>query len=192
MIIVTGATGALNGATLEHLLARLPASELGVSVRDPGKAKHLADRGVRVRQGTYDDPVALRRSFDGADQVLLVSSSDPAADQVPMHRRALEAAVEAGADGAIPAPDSGGQSGSPAVTSRRDAAVSCAWCGDFAPGMATVTTPSGFTAPSVPSVSDEMSGSVKVTLCGLAGLAELMVVKVSARMFPPPIPWLIM
>lgn len=97
MIIVTGATGALNGATVEHLLSLVPATSIGVSVRDVTKAGHLADRGVRVRQGSYDDPAALRDSFEGADQVLLVSSNDPAADQIPLHRTAIEAAVDAGA-----------------------------------------------------------------------------------------------
>ncbi|MEV6826689.1 SDR family oxidoreductase [Amycolatopsis sp. NPDC051102] len=96
MIVVTGATGALNGATVEHLLTRVPAAELGVSVRDIAKARSFADRGVRVRPGSYEDPAALRASFEGADQVLLVSSNDPAADAVALHRTAIEAAVAAG------------------------------------------------------------------------------------------------
>ncbi|VXB58868.1 NAD(P)H-binding protein [Citricoccus sp. K5] len=98
MIIVTGATGALNGATVEHLLQRIPAEQIGVSVRDPSRADHLARRGVRVRRGSYDDPAALRHSFAGAEQVLLTSSSDIAADVVGQHRRAVDAAVAAGAD----------------------------------------------------------------------------------------------
>ena len=97
MIVITGATGALNGATVEHLLNLVPADRIGVSVRDPAKARHLAERGVRVRRGSYDDPAALRTSFEDAEQVLLVSSSDPAADQVSLHRTAVEAAVAAGA-----------------------------------------------------------------------------------------------
>jgi uncharacterized protein YbjT (DUF2867 family) len=97
MIVITGATGALNGATVEHLLSLVPASSIGVSVRDVTKAGHFAERGVRVRRGSYDDPAALRHSFEGADQVLLVSSNDPAADQVPLHRAAIAAAVDAGA-----------------------------------------------------------------------------------------------
>jgi len=97
MIVITGATGALNGATVEHLLSRVPASSIGVSVRDVDKARHFAERGVRVRPGSYEDPAALRHSFEGADQVLLVSSNDPAADQVTLHRAAIEAAVDAGA-----------------------------------------------------------------------------------------------
>lgn len=97
MIVVTGATGALNGAAVEHLLQRIPAERIGVSVRDTARARHLADRGVRVRQGSYDDPVALRDSFAGADQVLLVSSNDFTADVVGQHRTAIGAAVAAGA-----------------------------------------------------------------------------------------------
>lgn len=98
MIIVTGATGTLNGATVEHLLQRIPAEQVGVSVRDPSRVGHLARRGVRVRRGSYDDPASLRHSFEGAQQVLLVSSSDIAADVVAQHRRAIDAAVAAGAE----------------------------------------------------------------------------------------------
>ena len=97
MIIVTGATGTLNGATVDHLLTRMPPHHIGVSVRDPARATHLADRGVRVRQGSYDDPTALRHSFADAEQVLLVSSSDLSADVAAQHHRAIDAAVDAGA-----------------------------------------------------------------------------------------------
>jgi uncharacterized protein YbjT (DUF2867 family) len=97
MIVITGATGALNGATVEHLLKRVPADQIGLSVRTIGKARHFADRGVCVRQGSYEDPAALRDSFEGADQVLLVSSNDPHADAVGLHRAGIEAAVQAGA-----------------------------------------------------------------------------------------------
>jgi hypothetical protein len=31
---------------------------------------------VRVRRGSYGDPAAVRDSFEGADQVLLVSQND--------------------------------------------------------------------------------------------------------------------
>ncbi|MFC9067878.1 NmrA family NAD(P)-binding protein [Streptomyces harbinensis] len=97
MIVVTGATGGLGGATVEHLLARVPADRIGVSVRDTGRARHLADRGVRVRRGSYEEPATLRDAFAGAEQVLLVSGNDPAADLVGLHRNAVEAAVAAGA-----------------------------------------------------------------------------------------------
>ncbi len=97
MIIITGATGVLGGAAVEHLLERVPATRIGVSVRDEAKAGHLAERGVRVRQASYDDPAALRHSFEGAEQVLLVSQNNIASDGIALHRNAIEAAVDAGA-----------------------------------------------------------------------------------------------
>jgi uncharacterized protein YbjT (DUF2867 family) len=97
MIVITGATGALNGATVEHLLKRIPADRIGVSVRDVAKAQHFADRGVRVRRGAYADPAALLDSFEGAEQVLLVSSNDPSADGVALLRVGIDTAVAAGA-----------------------------------------------------------------------------------------------
>jgi len=96
LIIITGATGALNGATVDHLLRSRPADELVVAVRDPSKAARFADRGVEVRRGDYADPGSLPAAFAGADQLLLVSSSDPRADAVALHATAIEAAVTAG------------------------------------------------------------------------------------------------
>lgn len=96
MIVITGATGALNGATAEHLLGRLPAAELVVVARDTTKAQAYTDRGVEVRYGDYAEPGSLPDAFAGADQLLLVSSSDPGADAVALHRAAIDAAVSAG------------------------------------------------------------------------------------------------
>jgi len=96
MIIVTGATGALNGATVDHLLDRMPAEEIVVAVRDPAKAQRFTDRGVAVRRGDYADPDSLPAAFEGADQLLLVSSSDPGASAVSLHHTAIDAAVAVG------------------------------------------------------------------------------------------------
>lgn len=96
MIVVTGATGALNGATVDHLLDLVPPGDIAVAVRDPAKAKRFADRGIQVRQGDYADPDSLPAAFAGADQLLLVSSNDPGADAVGLHRSAIAAAVTAG------------------------------------------------------------------------------------------------
>lgn len=92
MIVVTGATGALNGATVDHLLERIPAAAIAVAVRDVRKAQRFADLGVEVRHGDYADPSSLPGAFDGADQLLLVSSSDPMPDAASLHRNAIDAA----------------------------------------------------------------------------------------------------
>ena len=96
MIIVTGATGALNGATVDHLLERMPATELVVVARDPARAQRFADLGVEVRPGDYAHPESLIPAFTGADQLLLVSSNDPGADAVSLHRAAIDAATQVG------------------------------------------------------------------------------------------------
>ncbi|MFJ4713880.1 SDR family oxidoreductase [Streptomyces sp. NPDC088785] len=96
MIIVTGATGRLGRLTVERLLERVPATRVGVSVRDPRGAQDLADRGVRVRQGSFDDPASLDHAFEGADQLLLVSLDRTGEECVTGHRTAIDAAVRAG------------------------------------------------------------------------------------------------
>lgn len=95
MIIVTGATGALNGGTVDQLLKRLPATDIVVAARDPAKAQRFADLGIEVRQADYAKPSTLVPAFQGADQLLLVSSSDPMADAVNLHQAAIDAAVAA-------------------------------------------------------------------------------------------------
>ena len=97
MIVITGATGALNGATVDHLLNRVPAGRIAVVARDPQKAQRFADRGVAVRRGDYAEADSLPAAFDDAEQLLLVSSNDPGADAVALHRTAIDAAIAAGA-----------------------------------------------------------------------------------------------
>ncbi|GAA2603684.1 NAD(P)H-binding protein [Paractinoplanes durhamensis] len=98
MIIVTGATGKLGTQIVDQLLTVVPPAELGVSVRDPGKAADLAARGVRVRAGDFTDPASLAAVFEGADQALIISASIPGFDAaVAANRAAVDAAREAGA-----------------------------------------------------------------------------------------------
>jgi NAD(P)H dehydrogenase (quinone) len=98
MIVVTGATGQLGRAIVHQLLQRRPASQVAVSVRDPDKAAGLAALGVRVRRGDFGKPETLAGSFEGAQQVLLVSSNAAASggDPLAQHRAAIEAARAAG------------------------------------------------------------------------------------------------
>ncbi|MFC0052289.1 SDR family oxidoreductase [Streptomyces actinomycinicus] len=82
--------------TVERLLERVPADRVGVSVRDPRKARDLAGRGVRVRQGSFDDPASLVHSFEGAEQLLLLFFDRTGPECVSGHRAAIDAAVKAG------------------------------------------------------------------------------------------------
>lgn len=98
MIIVTGANGKLGRAVTERLLERVPAEGIGVSVRDVEKARDLGDRGVRVRRGDFADPSSLTHAFEGASQVLIVSTDATGEAALRAHRAAIEAAAAAGAD----------------------------------------------------------------------------------------------
>ncbi|ABS01628.1 NAD(P)H-binding protein [Kineococcus radiotolerans] len=123
MIVVTGATGALNGATVDHLLQRVPASEVVVVARDVAAAQRFADRGIEVRHGDYADPASLPAAFAGADQLLLVSSSDPRADAVALHRHAVDAAVAVGAGRVLYTSHQGAAPGTPFGPGREHAAT---------------------------------------------------------------------
>ncbi len=98
MIVVTGASGQLGRAIIGQLATLLPADQLGISVRNPEKVSDLETLGFRVRQGDFDEPASLEHAFEGATQVLLVSSNARASggDPLAQHRRAIDAAGSVG------------------------------------------------------------------------------------------------
>ena len=110
MIVVTAATGELGRRVVEHVLDRVPASDVAVAVRNPAAAEAIAAsgawgaaaRGVEVRHADYDDAATLAKAFADADRVLLISSPelDPA-KRIPQHLVAIEAAVDAGVGGLV-------------------------------------------------------------------------------------------
>ncbi|WP_446041133.1 NAD(P)H-binding protein [Streptomyces sp. SID1121] len=95
LIMVTGATGGLGGDVLDFLLKRVPAERLAALARKPEDLAHLAERGVTVRQGDYDDPDSLVAAFRGVDKLLLVSARS-FTDAKTAHRNVIRAAKEAG------------------------------------------------------------------------------------------------
>jgi NAD(P)H dehydrogenase (quinone) len=101
MIIVTGANGKLGRTVVEHLLKYVPAEQIGVSVRDPNQAQALQEHGIRVRQGDFDDADRLYNAFEGASQVVIVSSGILGESEIPdgirRHQTAIDAAKKAGA-----------------------------------------------------------------------------------------------
>jgi len=123
MIVVTGATGALNGATLDHLLELVPASQLVAAVREPARARHLERRGVEVRRADYADPGSLPGAFAGADQLLLVSSNQPGVDHSLLHGAAIRAAVSVGVGRILYTSHQGAAADSPFHPARTHAAT---------------------------------------------------------------------
>jgi len=88
--LVTGATGHLGARVVHHLLTRVPAADIAVSVRDPRKAEPLAAQGIEVRQGDF----ATGIDPTGIDSLLLISADGP--DRATTQRATVEAAVAAG------------------------------------------------------------------------------------------------
>jgi NAD(P)H dehydrogenase (quinone) len=93
LIAVTGVTGGLGGRVARRL------AEGGVGqrlvVRDPGRAPELA--GAEVAVASYDDPERLRRAFQGARTLVMVSASeDP--DRLRLHANVVDAAADAGVE----------------------------------------------------------------------------------------------
>ena len=76
MIVITGATGQLGRLVIKFLLKKIPASEIIAVVRNPEKAKDLADLGLQIRQADYNQPSTLSKAFKGAEKLLLISSSE--------------------------------------------------------------------------------------------------------------------
>ncbi|MEV0570632.1 NmrA family NAD(P)-binding protein [Dactylosporangium sp. NPDC050588] len=96
-IVVTAASGHLGRLTVEALLARgVPASDIVATSRDVTRIKDLADRGVTVRRADFAEPDSLPAAFEGVDMLLLISTTTPS-ERVANHRRAIDAAVAAGA-----------------------------------------------------------------------------------------------
>jgi NAD(P)H dehydrogenase (quinone) len=95
MIVVTGATGQFGRQVVENLLERgVPADRIVVAVRTPAKAAGLAAQGVKIRLANYEQPQTLLAAFDGADKLLLVSSTGPDDARIAQHRAAVEAAAK--------------------------------------------------------------------------------------------------
>ncbi|MFF7859055.1 NmrA family NAD(P)-binding protein [Streptomyces sp. NPDC007904] len=95
-IIVTAASGQLGRLTVEALLARgVPASDIVATSRDVTRIEDFADRGVVVRRADLAVPDSLPGAFEGADKLLLISTTT-VDERVANHRRAIDAAVAAG------------------------------------------------------------------------------------------------
>ena len=95
MIVVTGATGQLGRLVIQSLLTKLPTSQIVAAVRNPARAADLAALGVQVRKADYTDPASLEAAFQGAEKVLLISSSE-VGQRAPQHRNAIDAAKKVG------------------------------------------------------------------------------------------------
>jgi len=95
MIVVTGATGQLGRLVIKYLTSKVEASEIIAAVRTPEKASDLAALGVQVRKADYSRPETLKAAFDGAEKVLLISSSE-LGQRTDQHINVIQAAKNEG------------------------------------------------------------------------------------------------
>jgi NAD(P)H dehydrogenase (quinone) len=95
-ITITGATGHFGNLVIENLLRQgVPPEQIRASVRDVAKAGRLRGMGIEARRGDFDDPAALKNAFEGTERLLIIST-DKIGSRVEQHRRAVQAAKEAG------------------------------------------------------------------------------------------------
>ncbi len=145
MIVVTGATGKLGRLIVEKLGAKMPADQIAVSVRDGSKATDLSNHGIRVRQGDFADLPSLLHAFEGASQVLVISSNSSGAAAVEHHRNAINAARQAGAQRVLYTSHMGASASSAFAPMRDHAATEEAL---HASGLAFTSLRNGFYASS--------------------------------------------
>jgi NAD(P)H dehydrogenase (quinone) len=99
MYLVTGASGHLGQAVINHLLTtyKVPAGKIIATTREPQKLAALAAKGVQVRDADFDDEAQLAKAFAGATRLLLISTSamEPGR-RLKQHQNAVRAAETAG------------------------------------------------------------------------------------------------
>lgn len=93
MILVTGATGHLGISVVEQLLKHTSANNIVAFARDENKAKHLKEKGIEVRIGTFDDKDSLDNAMRGIEKVLLISTIDH--HRLQQHQNVVDAAKNA-------------------------------------------------------------------------------------------------
>ena len=74
--LVTGATGFIGGHLVDGLLAA--GRPVRALVRSPGRAQHLAERGVELVEGNLADTDSLRRGCEGVGEVVKLVMPPPA------------------------------------------------------------------------------------------------------------------
>lgn len=100
-LLVTGASGQLGRAVINHLLGaqKIAPSSIIATTRDPENLADLAALGIAVRAADFNDRTSLEKAFAGADRVLIISTGDldlKTGRRLKQHRTAVAAAQAAG------------------------------------------------------------------------------------------------
>lgn len=95
MILITGASGHLGGATIDFLMKKNPNTKIKALVRSEEKGKGLKAKGVESAVGDYLNYDSLVNAFKGVETFLLVSSSTMG-DRHAQHANVIKAAKQNG------------------------------------------------------------------------------------------------
>ncbi|MDX6259504.1 MAG: hypothetical protein QOH84_1192 [Kribbellaceae bacterium] len=97
MIIgITGGSGRVGRYAIEAALEHVGPEQVVVTTRTPGLLTDLAERGVDVRFGDFDQPASLKEAFHGVDRLLMISASNATGRRQDEHSAALEVGRAAG------------------------------------------------------------------------------------------------
>ena len=94
MILITGASGHLGTAVINHLLTKISADKIVALVRNAEKGKALKAKGIEVRIGDYADKVSIEKAVEGISKLLLISGSSE--DALTEHKNVIDSAKDAG------------------------------------------------------------------------------------------------
>jgi NAD(P)H dehydrogenase (quinone) len=94
-ILVTGASGQLGTAIVQHLLKNTPANQIAVLVRDENKVTAFKEKGVNIHIGDYDDMISLEKAMQGIENVLLIAGTNEE-KRVQQHKNVIDAAKKMG------------------------------------------------------------------------------------------------
>lgn len=96
LLAVTGASGQLGRLVLESLIERgTPAGDIVAIARSTDKLADFDERGVQVRFADYTKPESVATALNGADRLLLISSS-AVGQRITQHTTVVRAAADAG------------------------------------------------------------------------------------------------
>jgi uncharacterized protein YbjT (DUF2867 family) len=92
MILLTGITGKVGGATATALLKR--GAKIRAIVRDKTKAADWADKGVELVEGNLNDSASVEAAMEGCDKAVLILSNGK--EQEQMELAFVDSAVKTG------------------------------------------------------------------------------------------------
>ncbi|MDX8511585.1 SDR family oxidoreductase [Mesorhizobium captivum] len=100
-LLVTGASGHLGRAVVNHLLnaQKVAPASIIATTRNPDNLADLTALGITVRAADFDNQASLEKAFKGADRVLIISTGelDLKSDRrLKQHQAAVAAAKAAG------------------------------------------------------------------------------------------------